>query len=207
MIRVLVSSSYPAVLEGVCSHLGGVDGFSIVGAASNGQETIELARSTEVLMIRQFHETSDGTYGAPRILAHLQEAGIRISRKRVASLMCEAGLVGVSRRKGVWTTRRSPEATAAPDLVERDFTAEHPDEKWVADITYVPTASGFLFLSIVLDRRRFATKAEARLAIFRYIEGWYNPGRRHSSLGQVSPIAFEKTYRAEARIPKHETVH
>jgi transposase InsO family protein len=55
-------------------------------------------------MIRQFHEASDGTYGAPRILADLREPGIRISRKRVARLMCEAGLVGVSRRKGVRTT-------------------------------------------------------------------------------------------------------
>jgi putative transposase len=247
-------------------------------------------------MIRQSHEASHGTYGAPRILADLQESGIHIGRKRVARLMREAGLVGVSRRKGVRTTWRSLEAMVAPDLVERDFTAEHPDEKWVADITYVPTATGFLFLSIVLDvfsrrivgwamahhlrtdlvlaalemavatrkpegvihhsdqgsqytslafgkrcreagvrpstgsvgdcfdnamaesffatletelfdRRRFATKAEARLAIFRYIEGWYNPRRRHSSLGQVSPIAFEKAYRAGSPISKPKPVH
>jgi putative transposase len=59
----------------------------------------------------------------------------------------------------------------------------------------------------LLDRRRFVTKAEARLPIFRYIEGWHNPRRRHSSLGQVSPIASEKAYRAESSIPRPKTVH
>ena len=74
-----------------------------------------------------------------------------MSRKRVARVMREAGLAGVSRRKGPRTTRRDPQARPAPDLVERRFVAEAPDRLWVADITYVPTAAGFLYLAVVLD--------------------------------------------------------
>ena len=74
-----------------------------------------------------------------------------MSRKRVARVMREAGLAGVSRRKGPRTTRRDPQARPAPDLVERRFEAEAPDRLWVADITYVPTAAGFLYLAVVLD--------------------------------------------------------
>ena len=232
--------------------------------------------------IRGFHKRSEGTYGAPRIHEDLrEEARERVSRKRVARLMREAGLVGVSRRKGVKTTRRAADGQSAPDLVQRDFTATAPNQLWVADITYVPTWAGFLFLAIVLDafsrrivgwamathlrtslvldamnmavtQRRpcgvvhhsdhgcqytalafgercrqmgvrpsmgtvgdaydnalaesfFATlecelidrhswraQTDARLAIFRYIEGWYNPHRRHSALGQRSPVTYER---------------
>ena len=73
------------------------------------------------------------------------------SDKRVARLMREAGLYGVSRRKWIATTRRRPDARPAPDLVERDFMAAEPDQLYVADITYVPTWAGFLFLAVVLD--------------------------------------------------------
>jgi putative transposase len=232
-------------------------------------------------LIQQSHARSDGTYGAPRILADLREAGQRVGQKRVARLMRLAGLVGVSRRRGVSTTRRGAVETAAADLVRRDFTATAPNQLWVADITYVPTWAGFLYLAVVLDvysrrivgwamathlrtelvldaltmaitqrrphqvihhsdqgcqytalafgqrctelgvrpsrgsigdcydnamaesffatlecellaRRRFATQAEARLAIFRFIEAWYNPHRRHSALGQRSPNSYER---------------
>lgn len=227
------------------------------------------------------HERSDSTYGSPRILGDLQDAGERVGRKRVARLMREEGLRGVSRRRFVITTKRSEAEGAAPDLVERNFTADRPNALWVADITYVPTWAGFLFLAIVLDafsrrivgwamathlktelvldalemaltqrspdgvihhsdhgcqytslafgkrcgemgvrpsmgsvgdaydnamaesffatlecellnRRRFKTQVEARHAIFRFIEGWYNPHRRHSSLGNISPVSYEK---------------
>ena len=73
--------------------------------------------------IRSIHEDSRGTYGAPRIHAELKDAGIFVGRRRVARLMREAGLVGVSRRRFVKTTSRSPDQHAAPDLVKRDFTA------------------------------------------------------------------------------------
>lgn len=98
------------------------------------------------------HAASRETYGAPRIHAELRGSGERHGRKRIARLMREAGLVGAShRRGGPVTTRRGREARPAPDLVERDFAAEAPNRLWVADITYVPTAAGFLYLAVVLD--------------------------------------------------------
>jgi putative transposase len=231
--------------------------------------------------IEAIHRESRGTYGAPRVHAELAAQGIRIGRKRVARLMRGAGVHGVSRRKQFVTTRRDETATPAPDLVDRQFRAAAPNRLWVADITYIPTGAGFLFLAVVLDawsrrvvgwameahlrtelvldaldmalrgrqpqqvihhsdhgcqytsiafglrcraagvqpsmgsvgdaydnalcesffatlecelldRQRFATQAAARLAVFEYIEGWYNPRRRHSALEYLSPIAYEK---------------
>jgi putative transposase len=245
--------------------------------------------------IRQVHARSRGTYGAPRIHAELQEDGIRVGKKRVARLLREAGLRGVSRRKKRTTTVRSPGIAPAPDLVKRDFTADRPNELWVADITYVPTARGFLYLSVVVDafsrrvvgwamanhlhkelvmsalemalgqrspeadlihhsdqgsqytaiafgrrckeadvrpsmgsccydnalcesffatlecelieRQRFETRAEARMAIFDFIEGWYNPHRRHSALDYESPMTYEQHHAADAQNRKPQTVH
>lgn len=101
--------------------------------------------------IRDYHRLSRYTYGAPRIQADLTEEGIRIGHNRVARLMKAAGLVGVSRRKGTRTTIRDCDARPAPDLVDRDFRATAPDQLWVADITYIPTWAGFLYLAVVLD--------------------------------------------------------
>lgn len=101
--------------------------------------------------ITRIHTQSRGTYGAPRIRAELLEEGVAVSRKRVARLMRALGLRGVHRRKWPVTTKRSARARPAPDLVQRDFTAQAPNELWVADITYVPTTAGFLYLSVVLD--------------------------------------------------------
>ena len=110
-------------------------------------------RSDEALTarVRAIHAHSRGSYGAPRIQAELAEQGLAVSRKRVARVMRQAGLAGVSRRKGPRTTRRNAQARPAPDLVEREFHADAPDRLWVADITYVPTLAGFLYLAIVLD--------------------------------------------------------
>jgi putative transposase len=230
--------------------------------------------------IKAAHAASYGTYGAPRIHAELAAKGIRAGCKRVARLMAAAGLVGVSRRKFVTTTVRGA-GRQAPDLVDRKFTADKPDLLWVADITYVPTAAGFLYLAVVLDacsrrivgwamstrlltrlvldaldmalatrrpdgvihhsdqgsqytsiefgqrcreagvrpsmgsvgdaydnamcesffatlecellaRRRFKSQAEARMAIFEFIEGFYNRRRRHSALGYLSPLDYEQ---------------
>lgn len=101
--------------------------------------------------IRTIHERSRGTYGAPRIHAELRYEGVRCSRKRVARLLRLAGLQGCHRRNGPRTTRRSPNMAPAPDLVKRDFVALSPDQLWVADITYIPTWAGFLYLAVVLD--------------------------------------------------------
>ena len=246
------------------------------------------AMADEVLLkrIRTVHAISRGTYGAPRVHAELRAEGRSPGRKRVARLMRGAGLAGVSRRRGTRTTRRDAEARPAPDLVERDFTAEKPDQLWVADITHIPTRTGFLYLAVVLDafsrrvvgwamanhlrtdlvlaaldmaigrrrpdgvvhhsdqgsqytsvafgrrcaeagvrpsmgsvgdahdnamaesffatlecelldRRGFRSQAEARMAVFSYIEGWYNPSRRHSALGYLTPVSYEEQNRTE----------
>lgn len=101
--------------------------------------------------IRAAHDGSNGTYGAPRVHEELQEQGTRVGRKRIARLMRNAGLQGVSRRKWCRTTQRDERQRPAPDLVEREFRADGPDRLWVADITYIPTWSGFLYLAVVLD--------------------------------------------------------
>ena len=104
-----------------------------------------LARITAI------HRRSHGTYGVPRIHAELAAEGVRVGRKRVARLMRSIGLAGVSRRKRPRTTVRAQGVSKAPDLVQRQFTAEAPDRLWVADITYVRTRAGFLYLAVVLD--------------------------------------------------------
>ena len=229
--------------------------------------------------IRAAHVASRGTYGAPRIHAELAAKDICLGRKRVTRLMREAGLAGVSRRKFAVTTVRG-DGRQAPDLVERNFAAEAPDRLWVADMTYIPTRAGFLYLAVVLDafsrrivgwsmattlatqlgldalnmalatrrpqgvihhsdqgsqytsiafgrrcreagvrpsmgsagdaydnamcesffatlecelldRYRFRTQSEARLAVFAFIEGFYNPRRRHSLTGRLRALASE----------------
>ncbi len=101
--------------------------------------------------IQCVHQQSRGTYGAPRVHAELLAEGRHIARKRVARLMREKGLQGVSRRKWTTTTKRDWAEAVAPDLIKRDFRAAGPDQLWVADITYVPTWAGFLYLAVVLD--------------------------------------------------------
>jgi len=103
-------------------------------------------------MITRIHTESRKTYGAPRVQAELRIGhDIRCSRKRIARIMRQQGLAGVSRRRGVRTTVRDERATPAPDLVGRNFVATSPNTLWVADITYVPTWEGFLYLACVLD--------------------------------------------------------
>jgi putative transposase len=238
--------------------------------------------------IAEIHRRSRATYGAPRVHVELAEQGIRVGIKRVARLMRAAGLRGVSRRNWIVTTVRNRQARPAPDLVERNFTATAPNRLWVADITYIPTWAGFLYLAVVLDvfsrrivgwametylrtelvlkaldmalgqrraagvihhsdqgsqytsfafgkrcaqagvrpsmgsvgdcfdnamcesffatlecellnRRSFKTQLEARLAVFDFIEGWYNPHRRHSALDYLSPINYERSRSTASR--------
>ena len=101
--------------------------------------------------IKGFHQRSNGTYGAPRIFEDLRGIGVRTSKKRVARLMRQAQIYGVSRRNGIRTTHRSLTEEKVPDLVKRDFKVDKPNKLWVADITYIPTWSGFLYLSVVMD--------------------------------------------------------
>ena len=235
--------------------------------------------------IVRIHTESRETYGAPRIHFELRTLGVRCARKRVARLMREAGLFGCGgrRRKARTTFRPQTERTPpAPDLVKRNFTPEAPDRLWVADITYVRTWEGWLYLSFVLDaysrrivgwsmsnnlrtelvlgavnmaiytrrpspglihhsdrgsqytsvefgsrlreegllpsmgsvadaydnsmaesfvstlkrelihRHSWPSRQMARTAIFEYIEGFYNTGRRHSALEHLSPSEYER---------------
>jgi len=94
---------------------------------------------------------SRGRYGAPRVTAALRKQGVEVNEKRVARLMGELGIAGKCGRRKIRTTWRDPAAKPAADLVERDFTADEPDELWVGDITYIPTDEGWLFVASVLD--------------------------------------------------------
>ena len=243
---------------------------------------IEDARLTRLIQVA--HEESKGTYGVPRIQPELAAQDERVGHRRVARLMRAAGLVGVTRRKHCRTTKRDRTMRPAPDLVKREFRAPGPDRLWVADITYVPTWEGFLFLAVVVDawsrrvigwsmashlrtelvlaaldmalaRRRpasvihhsdqgcqytsyafghrcleagvrpsmgsvgdcydnalcesffatlecelidrsvFRSHREAELAVFDYVEGFYNTRRRHSSLDYLSPMQYERSQR------------
>ena len=101
--------------------------------------------------IREIHSRSRETYGYPRVHAELRLLGIVCGRRRVARLMRAAGLQGCMRGKKRRTTRRDPRAAPAPDLLRRDFVAGEPNRVWLADITYVPTREGFLYLAFILD--------------------------------------------------------
>lgn len=116
------------------------------------QPSVRARADAELLRrIRTIHAVSQGTYGAPRIHAELQAKGIHVGEKRVARLMRQAGITGVSRRRATRTTIRDRDERPAPDLVDRDFRADAPNQLWVADITYIPTWAGFLYLAVVLD--------------------------------------------------------
>jgi putative transposase len=259
------------------------------------QRAIDNAVLTE--RIRTVHAASDATYGMPRVRAELIDQGLTVSRKRVARLMRRAHIRGVSRRRGfVVTTQRDERQRHAPDLVKREFKAEAANKLWVADMTYVPTWAGFIYLAVVLDvwsrrivgwaigeqmtaelvlaalnmalqqrkpkgvihhsdqgsqytsiafgqrcekmgvrpsmgtvgdaydnamaesffatlecelidRRSWPTKTDARMALFTYIEGWYNPRRRHSALGQMSPANFESKHIDKSRTPTPRGAH
>jgi putative transposase len=120
------------------------------------REPSARAQADAILLekIARIHRDSRETYGAPRIHFELRVLGVRCARKRVARLMRQASLFGCGgrRRKARTTLRSRTEHTPlAPDLVKRNFTPESPDRLWVADITYVRTWEGWLYLSFVLD--------------------------------------------------------
>lgn len=113
--------------------------------------------------IVRIHQESRMTYGAPRIHMELAANGVGCGRKRVARLMRVAGIEGCHRRRTTRSTVREPRAVPAPDRVERQFTAELPNQVWTADITYAPTWAGFPYLAVVRD------------VYSRRIVGWWAP--------------------------------
>jgi putative transposase len=110
------------------------------------QENAALTQS-----IREIHDRSRRTYGSPRVHAELKALGVRCSRKRVARLMRKAALRGCIRGRGKRTTRRDLYATLPPDLLKRNFASAAPNKIWTADITYINTWEGFLYLAFILD--------------------------------------------------------
>ncbi len=107
--------------------------------------------ATLTAKIREIHRRSRETYGSPRVHAELKALGTRCGRKRVARLMRKAGLQGCMRGRRKRTPRRSGRAAPAKDLLQRSFAATEADKIWVADITYVATREGFLYLAFILD--------------------------------------------------------
>ena len=121
--------------------------------------------------IQRVHKESDGTYGSPKVHAQLRREGIRCSRKRVERLMRCQGLQGAfMRKRRRCSTRHDPQATPAPDLVNRDFTAPAPNRLWVADISRIPTWEGPLWLASVRD------------AFSRRVVGWKTSDRADTQL-------------------------
>jgi putative transposase len=155
--------------------------------------SVRARRDVELLaLIHQIHERSyDGTYGAPRIHMELRETyGVRVGPKRVARLMRQAGLKGVQKRRFRGTTRSGKPERFAPDLVQRCFTADRPNALWLADVTYVPTDEGWLYLAVVLD------------VFSRYVVGWAMDAHLGSRLVLA---ALEMAY--AQRCPKGRLIH
>ena len=272
-------------VETACTALGvSVSGFyawkSRPASARQSDDMIMLAH------IRAEYATSNETYGSPRMHAELKESGLGIGLHRVARLMSENGLKARQKTRFKKTTDSDHGGPVASNILDQDFAADGPDQKWGVDISYVWTAEGWLYLAVVLDlfsrkivgwhlsdrmkrglamealrraialrrpppglihhsdrgsqycsadyrrmlrdhrfvasmsgrgncydnamvetvfktikaeliwRTAFATRDQASKAIGQYIEGFYNPRRRHSSLGYVSPASFEATFRA-----------
>ena len=103
------------------------------------------------VQIGAIFRASRQTYGSPRVRAELHAQGVRCASKQVARLMRQAGLHARSTRRRVRTTTADPALAVAPNLINRDFTASAPNQKWLADITYLPTQEGWMYLAVVLD--------------------------------------------------------
>jgi putative transposase len=177
----------------------------------------ERARFDAVLSekIEMIHRNSRATYGAPRVHAELQAIGIRCSRKRVARLMRRAKLRGCLRGRRIRTTHRvALQQAAAPDLVGRNFASEQPDRLWVADITYVRSKEGFVYLAFILDAcsRKvvgwsMATHLRSELVIdalqMAIARRKPSPGLvHHSDRGvQYTSLSFGKTLEDEGLLP------
>ena len=271
-------------IETACAVLG----VSVSGYYAWKSRPASARQTNDLVMlahIRAEFSTSNETYGSPRMHAELREQGLEIGLNRVARLMSENGLKARQKTRFKKTTDSDHGGPVAANILDRDFTATAPDQKWGVDISYVWTAEGWLYLAIVLDlfsrrivgweiadrmksglaigalrraialrkpprgvlhhsdrgsqycsddyrrllrdhgfivsmsgrgncydnamvetvfktlkselvwRTSFASRAEAADEIGRYIEGFYNPRRRHSSLGYVSPAAYEASFR------------
>jgi len=140
-------TSFPVHL--MCRMLG-VSRSGYYGWRGRPPSNGDMADAALTERIREIHERSRQTYGSPRVHAELRRLGTRCSRKRVERLMRRGGLRGCMRGRRKGTTRRGRHAPAR-DLVKRNFAATQADRVWVADITYVATGEGFLYVAFILD--------------------------------------------------------
>lgn len=139
---------FPVVV--LCRVLGvSESGYYAWRKRPESQHTQEDARLTT--HIQDVFVAFRGVYGSPRIHAELRDQGWRTSRKRVARLMQENGMDARRKPFHPITTRSHPRHVVAPNLLQQDFTAARPNEKWTGDITYIPTAQGWLYLAVILD--------------------------------------------------------
>ena len=111
----------------------------------------EMANQELVKRIEAVYNESYETYGSPRIYRELEAQGVACSENRVARLMRLRGLRAKQVRRYKSTTKRNKKHPVAPNLLKRDFGADRPDQKWLTDITYIPTREGWLYLAAVLD--------------------------------------------------------
>jgi putative transposase len=139
---------FPIVV--MCCVLGvSESGFYAWRKRSTCQRQREDAQITQE--IEQVFVCHQGRYGSPRIHKELHDQGRGISRKRVARLMREAEMSARRKRRRVLTTRSDASHPVAPNVLNREFHAKAPNKKWVTDITYIPTAQGWLYLAVILD--------------------------------------------------------
>jgi putative transposase len=140
--------SYP--LQGLCAVLQVSDsGFASWQRGEGPQRW--LSDRQLLAHIREVHEETKAAYGSPRIYQELKGRGIPVSKGRVERLMRENGLRGRHKRRFKATTDSKHTLPVAPNLLEQNFETERPDQAWTADITYLATAEGWLYLAIVLD--------------------------------------------------------
>lgn len=277
----LIDANRPDMqIDRMCSLMG-VSTSGYYAWKNRGPSRRQLDDMVLLAHIRSQFSISNETYGAPRMHVELKEDGLDIGRHRVARLMRDNGLKALQKRRYKKTTDSCHGGPVAANLLDQDFACEGPDQKWGADISYIWTAEGWLYLAIVLDfysrrivgwatsdrlrkglaldalrqaivmrvpepglihhsdrgsqycsyeyrdlleahhiqasmsgkgncydnamvetvfktikselvwRTSFQTRQQATNAIGRYIDGFYNPRRRHSALGYKSPITFE----------------
>ena len=111
----------------------------------------EMANRELTEKIKVAFEESGETYGSPRIYQVMRKLGLMCGKNRVARLMRAGGLRAKQARRLRATTKRNKAHRAAPNRLKRDFKADRPNQKWLADITYIPTSEGWLYLAAVLD--------------------------------------------------------
>jgi putative transposase len=134
----------------LCAALG-VSPSGYYAWRSRGPSVRERSDAELAAQIHRSHARSRGTYGVPRVHADLIEAGYHVSRKRVARLMRQAGLVAKRQRCFKRTTQANPSHRYAPNQLQQCFVATQPNQVWLADVTYIATQAGWLYLAAVLD--------------------------------------------------------